>query len=298
MVLKMKAIFAAAILTASFVLCRAQMQTPIPLWPDGAPGALGNSTNDIPTLTPYLCETNATGAALVICPGGGYSHLAPHEGNDYALWLNEHGVTCFVLKYRLGSSGYRHPAMMQDGLRAMRWVRAHADEYKIEPHRIGIMGSSAGGHMASTAMTHFDFGDTNAADPIERQSSRPDIGVLCYPVITMGEFAHRGSKDNLLGTNAPPSPELVQFLSNELHVKTNTPPCFIWTTFEDKTVPMENTMMFAEALRKNHVPFDLHVYQKGPHGQGLGGRKYPSANMLPWTADCLYWLKLQGWVKN
>ena len=117
---------------------------------------------------------------MVICPGGGYAHLAPHEGNDYALWLNQHGVTCFVLKYRLGSNGYRHPAMLQDAARAVRWVRAHADDYKIDPHRVGIMGSSAGGHLASTLLTHFDAGDTNSADVIERQSSRPDMGILCY----------------------------------------------------------------------------------------------------------------------
>ncbi len=136
--------------------------------------------------------------------------LAPHEGNDYALWLNQHGVTCFVLKYRLGSSGYHHPAMLNDAARAVRWVRAHAEDYKIDPHRIGIMGSSAGGHLASTLLTHFDSGDTNSVDVIERQSSRPDIGILCYAVISMGEFAHQGSKENLLGKN--PSPELVKLL--------------------------------------------------------------------------------------
>jgi acetyl esterase/lipase len=290
------------------------MQTPIPLWPDGAPGALGTNANDIPTLTAYLPAsallqrgepdaTNATGlprqsdatagAALVICPGGGYARLSPHEGNDYALWLNQHGVTCFVLKYRLGTSGYRHPAMLNDAARAVRWVRAHAEEFKVDAHRVGIMGSSAGGHLAATLLTHFDAGDTNAADVIERQSSRPDLGVLCYPVISLGEFTHKGSKQNLLGTNAPP--ELVALLSNELQVTTNTPPCFLWTTFEDKTVPLENTLLFAEALRKNHVPFDLHVYQKGGHGMGLKD-KAPFANPHPWAGDCLVWLKVQGFV--
>jgi acetyl esterase/lipase len=171
------------------------------------------------------------------------------------------------LKYRLGSSGYRHPAMLNDAARAVRLVRAHADEFKIDPKRVGIMGSSAGGHLAATLLTHFDAGDTNASDVIERQSSRPDLGILCYAVISLGEFAHEGSRENLLGKN--PSPELVKRLSNELQVTTNTPPCFLWTTLEDKTVPMENTMMFAEALRKNQVPFALHVYQKGGHGMGL-----------------------------
>jgi len=146
-------------------------------------------------------------------------------------------------------------------------------------------------------MTHFDSGDTNSADAIERQSSRPDIGILCYPVITMGEFAHPGSKGYLLGRNPPP--ELVQETSSELHVDASTPPCFIWCTSEDRTVPPENTLMFAGALRKNHVPFDLHIYQKGGHGMGLGMgiRTPPFVNLHPWTEDCLFWLKAQGWVK-
>jgi len=270
------------------------MQTPIPLWPNGAPGALGDSTNDIPTVTPYLPEmTNATGAAMVICPGGGYAHLAPHEGNDYALWLNQHGVTCFVLKYRLGSNGYRHPAMLNDAARAVRWVRAHAAEYKIDSQRIGIMGSSAGGHLASTLLTHFDEGDIKSADVVERQSSRPDLGILCYAVISFGEFTHKGSRNNLIGTNAPV--ELVKNLSNELQVTTNTPPCFLWTTFEDKAVPTENTLLFAEALRKNHVPFDLHIYEKGGHGMGLKD-KPPFAHPHPWADDCLFWLKTKKFV--
>jgi len=314
--LTMKTLLTSAIIFSSLILSRAEMQTPVPLWPGGAPGALGTDEWDIPTVTPYLPAsatlwrgepdaTNTTGlprqseatagAALVICPGGAYAGLALHEGNDYALWLNQHGVTCFVLKYRLGSHGYRHPAMLRDAARAVRWVRAHAGDFKIDPHRVGIMGSSAGGHLASTLLTHFDLGDASAADPIERQSSRPDLGILCYPVITMGEYTHRGSKENLLGKN--PSSKLVKLLSNELQVKTNTPPCFLWTTYEDRTVPMENTLMFAEALRKNHVPFDLHIYQKGAHGMGLKD-KPPFAHPHPWAADCLFWLKQQGWVKD
>jgi acetyl esterase/lipase len=292
----MKTLLVSAILFSSLVLSRAETETAIPLWPDGAPGALGTKSNDIPTLTPYLLDaTNATGAALVICPGGAYGHLAPHEGNDYALWLNQHGVTCFVLKYRLGSSGYHSPAEFEDVTRAMRMVRANAADWHIDPHRIGIMGSSAGGHLASTLMTHFDSGNTNSDDPIEQQSSRPDLGILCYPVITLGEYTHQPSKNFLLGGNPPP--ELVKLLSNELQVTTNTPPCFIWQTFEDKTVPVENSMLFAAALRKNHVPFDLHIYQKGGHGMGLGDRKPPFAHPHPWAADCLFWLKAQGFVK-
>lgn len=272
-----------------------EINSPIPLWPNGAPGAFGTTSNDIPTLTAYLPDaTNATGAAMVICPGGGYSKLMPHEGNDYALWLNQHGVACFVLKYRLGSSGYRHPAMLNDASRAVRWVRAHASEFKIDSHRVGIMGSSAGGHLAATLLTHFEVGDTNSADVVERQNSRPDLGILCYAVISFGEFAHKGSRKAVLGTNPPPA--MVEFLSNELQVTTNTPPCFLWTTFEDKIVPMENTLMFAEALRKNQVPFALHVYDKGPHGMGLKD-KPPFSNPLPWANECLLWLKERGFVK-
>ena len=292
----MKILFLLAMMSSLSIVSRAEMQAPIPLWPDGAPGALGTATNDVPTLTPYLPDpAKATGAAMVICPGGGYAHLAPHEGNDYALWLNQHGVTCFVLKYRLGSSGYRHPAMLQDAARAVRLVRSRAADWKVDPQRVGIMGSSAGGHLASTLMTHFDSGQPDAADPVDRQGSRPDLGILCYPVITLGEYTHQGSKVNLLGTNPPP--ELVRSLSNELGVTSNTPPCFIWTTFEDKAVPMENTMLFAGALRKNRVPFDLHVYEKGGHGMGLKD-KSPFANPHPWAGDCLFWLRQQGFVKD
>jgi acetyl esterase/lipase len=290
---RMKKLFVAAVLLLSLTFSHAEMQTPIPLWPDGAPGALGTNAWDIPTLTAYLPDpTNVTGAAMVICPGGGYGHLAAHEGRDYALWLNQHGIAGFVLKYRLGgTNGYQHPTMINDASRALRWVRAHAEEYKVDVKRVGIMGSSAGGHLAATLLTHFDAGDTNSTDVIERQSSRPDLGILCYAVISMGEFAHKGSRNNLLGTNAPP--ELVKDLSNELQVSSNTPPCFLWTTFEDKTVPMENTMLFAVALRKNHVPLDLHVYQKGGHGMGLGDRKDPFNHLHPWVHDCLFWLKQQ-----
>ncbi|HYV29067.1 MAG TPA: alpha/beta hydrolase [Candidatus Eisenbacteria bacterium] len=261
----------------------------ISLWPEGAPGALGKDDKDIPTLTPYPANpAEASGAAMVVCPGGGYGGLAPHEGKDYALWLNEHGITAFVLEYRLGANGYRHPRMLEDAARALRLVRGRADEWKVDPKRIGIMGSSAGGHLASTLLTHFDSGDPGAMDPIERQSSRPDLGILCYPVISMGPNTHQGSKNNLLGKD--PAPELVKLLSNELQVTAKTPPCFVWHTWEDKAVKVENSLEFAAALQKAGVPFDLHIYQKGAHGIGL-------ANGHPWTKDCLFWLKTQGFVK-
>src|SRR5215208_1239333 len=160
---------------------------PFPLWPQGAPGALGKEPADVPTLTPYPApKERATGAAIVVCPGGGYQHLADHEGRPVAEWLNSVGVTAFVLKYRLGPR-YRHPSMSQDAARAIRLVRARAAEWGLDAGRVGILGFSAGGHLASTAGTHFDAGKPDAADPVERVSSRPSLMILIYPVITMRE---------------------------------------------------------------------------------------------------------------
>lgn len=278
---------------------RSETNKVILLWPGGAPGALGKADKDIPSLKAYFCDpAKATGAAMVVCPGGGYGSLADHEGKDYALWLNDQGITAFVLKYRLGSAGYRHPIELGDAARALRLVRASAATWHLDPKRIGIMGSSAGGHLASTLLTHFDAGDPSAADPIDRESSRPDIGILCYPVITMGDKTHHGSRDNLLGKN--PSPELIQLLSNELHVTKDTPPCFLYHSAADAAVPVENSLMFAEALRRAGVPFDLHIYEKGRHGTGLGFipyDKYVRGKLHPWTRDCEYWLKERGFAK-
>ncbi|MEY2408338.1 MAG: hypothetical protein QOF48_1008 [Verrucomicrobiota bacterium] len=272
-----------------------QTQTPLLLWPDGAPGALGSDDKDKPSLTPYLPDPEkATGAAIVVCPGGGYGGLASHEGPDYALFLREQGIAAFVLKYRLGSHGYRHPRMLQDAQRALRLVRARAAEWKLDTHRVGIMGSSAGGHLASTALTHFDSGVADSADEIEKQSSRPDIGILCYAVITMGPLTHAGSKKNLLGDH--PDEALVELLSNEKQVTRATPPCFVWHTWEDTAVKVENSLEFASALQRAGVAFDLHVYQKGAHGIGLAD-KAPFTNPHPWSRDLVYWLKTQKFVK-
>ena len=273
----------------------AQTSNSFPLWAEGAPGAIGKEEKDIPTLTPYWPDRSKTnGAAMVICPGGGYGGLAGHEGKDYALWFNEQGIAGFVLKYRLGSAGYRHPIMLQDAARALRTVRANASAWGIDPKRIGIIGSSAGGHLASTLATHFDAGTPAAADPIERVSSRPDVGILCYPVITMGEFTHQGSKENLLGKS--PGPELVRLLSNELQVTRETPPCFVWSTWEDTAVPVENSLQFAAAMRKAGVQCDLHFYLKGPHGIGLGRDAWTPSRLHPWTYDCSYFLKTLGFM--
>lgn len=293
----MKTIVVAAALLSSCAGLIAQSapdgETPIILWPDGAPGALGKEAKDIPTLTPFFpAADKATGAAMIVCPGGGYGGLASYEGADYARWLNDQGIAAFVLKYRLGTAGYRHPAMLHDAARAVRLVRSRAAEWKIDPKRVGMIGSSAGGHLASTLLTHFDSGDPTAADAIDRQSSRPDLGVLCYPVITMGGLTHSGSRDNLLGPN--PSRELIDALSNEKHVTPDTPPCFIFATDEDKAVPVENSLEFAAALRRAGVHFELHIYEHGQHGLALGSHEYDPSKWHPWTKECRRWLHEHG----
>jgi acetyl esterase/lipase len=267
------------------------------LWPGAAPGALGTNDRDIPTLTVFLPDpAKATGAAMVVCPGGGYERLAPHEGGTYAIWLTNQGIAAFVLKYRLGSAGYHHPAELEDAARAVRMVRARAAAWKLDTERVGIIGSSAGGHLASTLMTHFDLGRPGNPDPVERQSCRPDFGVLVYPVITMeAGRTHAGSRKNLLGTNPPP--ELVALLSNELQVTRETPPCFIFHGFEDTTVPVQNSLDFAAAMMRAGVPCELHVYEKGKHGIGLGSHTYAPDQFHPWVRDCELWLKARGYAK-
>jgi acetyl esterase/lipase len=206
------------------------------------------------------------------------------------------GISAFVLKYRLGSSGYHHPAMLNDVSRAMRIVRSRADEWHIDTKRVGVIGSSAGGHLASTILTHYDAGNAQSTDTIERQSSRPDIGILCYPVITMGPLTHAGSKKNLLGDN--PDPALVKLLSNEDQVTSETPPTFIFHTSDDKVVPVQDSLMFATALADAKVPFELHVYPHGNHGMGLGSwHKWDPEHRHPWTKACEAWLKAQGFTK-
>ena len=270
-------------------------QQPIILWPDGAPGALGREPVGIPVLTPFLVpKERATGAAVIVCPGGGYARLAEHEGRPVAEWLNTIGINAFVLKYR-HTARYPHPAPLQDAARAIRTLRARAAEWNIDPERIGILGFSAGGHLASTIGTHFDAGRGAAPDPIERVSSRPNLLILIYPVITMRELTHAGSKKNLLG--ADPKPELVRLLSNDEQVTKETPPTFLVHTVNDAGVPVENSLLFVAALRKAGVPFELHLYERGPHGFGLGVRNGVVDPILStWPARCADWLRLHNFA--
>lgn len=264
------------------------------LWLAGAPGALGTEEIDKPSLAPYLTPAGrGTGAAVIVCPGGGYGGLSmDKEGDQIAKWLNSLGVSAFVLKYRLGPK-YHHPVELGDAQRAIRTVRSKASEYRLLPDRIGIMGFSAGGHLASTAGTHFDAGDPGASDPIDRLSSRPDFLVLCYPVISFGEFAHQGSRRNLIGEN--PDPTLVQSLSNETQVTAHTPPTFLFHTTTDASVPVENSVMFYSALRKAGVPAELHIYERGPHGVGLA---QTDEALSSWPARLADWLRLRGLLNS
>jgi acetyl esterase/lipase len=281
----------------------AQPET-MPLWPNGTPGAKGTDPDkDVPTLTIYRPKSEAaTGAAMVVCPGGGYGMLAiDHEGKQVAEWFNSLGITAFVLKYRLGPR-YHHPAMLQDAGRAIRTVRAGAEKWKLDPHRIGIIGFSAGGHLASTAATHFDAGKADADDPIERAGSRPDRAILVYPVIALATpHGHSGSLRNLLGDNPPR--ELVENLSNERQVTSDTPPTFLAHTNADTGVPAENSLLFALALRKAGVPVELHLFERGQHGLGMGGgtskfKVPPEPSFGAWPKLCETWLKNQRFLER
>lgn len=240
-----------------------------PLWEHNVPGALGSREEDNPTLTLYpSVNPRSSGTAVIVAPGGAYVVLAiNHEGRQVANWLNSLGVTAFVLKYRLGPK-YHHPIELGDAQRAIRLVRSRAKEFGIRPDRIGMMGFSAGGHLAATLGTHYDHGDPAASDPIDRLSCRPDFLVLAYPVVSfVAPYSHSASARHLLGDN--PDMKVREELSNELHVTPDTPPTFLFSTTTDKVVPPENSVAFYLALHNAGVPAELHIFQKGPHGVGL-----------------------------
>jgi len=257
------------------------------LWPDGAPGAVGDEAVDRPKITVYLApEGRRTGAAVVVCPGGGYAVVAAdHEGKQVAEWLNGLGVSAFVLQYRLGPR-YHHPAPLTDAQRALRLVRYRAGEWGVDPGRLGILGFSAGGHLASTAATLFDTGDPGATDPVDRMSARPDFAVLCYPVISLKDpVAHSGSRTHLLGENA--DPELVEKLSTQTRVTATTPPTFLFHTADDQGVPVENSILFFEALKRVGVPAELHAFAHGRHGVGLAP---DDPALSEWPTLCERWM--------
>jgi acetyl esterase/lipase len=261
------------------------------LWPAGAPDAKGKEPKDVPGVMVYLpSKDKANGTGIVICPGGGYGGLAmDHEGFQIASWLNDHGIAGIILQYRLGPK-YHHPTQLHDAQRAIRYTRSHAKEWGLDPGRVGILGFSAGGHLASTAGTHFDRGQPDAHDAMDRLSCRPDFMILMYPVITLtGPYAHVGSRNNLLGNS--PDPQLTQTLCNETQVTQDTPPTFLAHTSQDTGVPPENSVLFYLALSKHKVPAELHIYEKGRHGLGLGPRDLPYAS---WPDRCMAWMQSRG----
>jgi acetyl esterase/lipase len=275
----------------------------IPLWPEGVPNAKPDggvekveneraSNVQVPTLTYFPApKDSANGTAVIICPGGGYVRLAfVKEGDDYARLLNRLGVSAFVLRYRLVE--YGQPAPLQDVLRAVRLVRSRAKEFDVREDRIGVMGSSAGGHLSSTAATLYDAPEGRTGAALDAVSARPTFVVLVYPVITMKEpFAHMGSRRSLLGEN--PTAELVDRYSTELQVTKDTPPVFLVHTEEDTTVPIENSLLFFQALRRFKVDSELHLYEKGPHGFGLRADLGPTSE---WPKRLEEWMRSHGWL--
>jgi acetyl esterase/lipase len=273
----------------------------VPLWPEGVPGAMQNgaayvgddraSTAYAPTLTVYSpANDHANGTAVIVCPGGGYVGLSVDlEGSDYARALNNMGVTAFVLRYRVRT---RHPAPLLDVLRAMRLVRSQADRYHIRPDRIGIMGSSAGGHLAATAGTLFDHPLGRTGADLDKVSARPDFLILAYPVITMsGPDAHAGSRKALLG--ASPTEEDLRLMSVETQVTSATPPTLLIHTQQDRLVPVENSILFYQALTRAKVPAEMYLFERGEHGIGMRSKLGTAAD---WPKRAKEWLQGKGFL--
>jgi acetyl esterase/lipase len=240
-------------------------------------------------LTFYPVADDRPRGTVIVCPGGGYHVLAAHEAEPIARWLNAAGLSAFVLRYRVAP--HRHPAPLDDATRAVRLVRARAEELNVRPNRIGLLGFSAGGHLVTTLATHYDPGDPRAADPVERVSCRPDAVVACYPVVSLRTFKHEGCIGNLLGER--PSQQMLDELSNELHVTGDTPPMFLWHTANDEVVPVGQSLLLAQALSDHGVPFEMHVFPHGPHGLGLSdGSSFVGAStqVAQWTSLCEAWL--------
>lgn len=277
--------------TAVAVCQQQQEPVRVELWPHGAPGALGEEEKDRPHVRVHrVPDAAGPRPAIVVCPGGGYGHLArDHEGVQIAAWLNSIGVTAVVLDYRHRGKGYGHPHPLMDVQRALRLVRHNGDAWGVDPARVGVLGFSAGGHLAASASVHHDGGAEAHDDPIERQSCRPDFAVLCYAVIAFGQpFSHGGSMRNLLGD--APSDELVQQMSCERQVDERTPPTFLWHTSEDRGVPPQNSVVYYLALKEHGVPCELHAFEQGRHGIGLAKGLAAEA----WPELCRSWLVTRG----
>jgi acetyl esterase/lipase len=279
--------------------------TVISLWPEGPPGLHADAAperivNDrvvavhYPSLTVYPAPVDTrNGTAVIYCPGGGYVRLAIGPNGGYETkFLNEAGVTVFILKYRMVE--YGHPAPQQDVLRAIRIVRSRASEFGVKPDRIGLLGQSAGGHLAGCAAEFWDSPEGRTGAELDEVSARPDFVSLVYPVVTMAEpYVHKGSRDALLGKPAPA--DKVAALSLERHVRPDMPPMFLVATEADQSVPVENTLLFYGALRTGKVPAEMHVYAKGSHGNSLDPQYGPTAE---WPQRLLDWMRFNGWLSR
>ncbi len=262
----------------------------INIWGENIPGFNPEFKQAVPTLKPYLIESNEPSGVVIVCPGGGYIHKAAHEGGAVAEWLNSIGVSAFVLDYRIAP--YKYPYPIEDARRAIQYVKTNADEYNINANQVGILGFSAGGHLAAAAAINYLKENQAASDHVARVSSRPDCLILCYPVISFQRFYHIGSRNKLLGTDA--APELIKLLSLENQVKSDMPPTFIWHTADDQSVPVENSLMFASALSKNNIQFEMHIFSHGRHGLGLANEQ-PDVGV--WRELCSTWLAQIGFRK-
>lgn len=258
----------------------------LPIWPDTPPAFDPAYGQPVPTLAPYLAPGDGPRGAVVVLPGGGYARKAPHEAEPIALWLNSLGISAFVLDYRVAP--YRAPIPLLDARRAIQFIRSKAAEWLVDPRRVGILGFSAGGHLAAACGTHFEP-LPGPDDAVAQASFRPDALVLCYPVISFGEHIHLGSIENLLGPN--PAGNLRVAYSTEKQVSPQTPPTFLWHTADDQSVPVEHSLLFSQALSACRVPFELHVYPSGRHGLGLA-TGHPAISV--WTQSCARWLQSLG----
>jgi acetyl esterase/lipase len=269
----------------------------IVLWPAGAPGAVGHEDGDVPKLYyyPATLGTENSHSAVIVLPGGGYRALMTEkEGAAAARWLNAHGVAAFVLVYRLGQR-YEFPAPMLDGARAVRYVRSHAEDFGVQPNKVGVWGFSAGGHLAGYLASVHEKGDLKAIDPVERVSDRPDFAIISYGRLSMDSSIPRETNmEGLLGNN--PTPEKIKAVSIEQLVTKDTSPSFIYSTTADQTVNSENATAYYDALKRQGVPVELHIFERGAHGTGIGIGVKGLPELEEYTVLLGYWMQTHGWM--